>query len=102
MLLMEINPRGGRCRPGYLVGGRLSALQGLCRMSSWSSKFTRKTAVISLGGEVYAFSDMAVPFVDVLPGMVGLEACDSLRRFPSTQGRRSRGVAKNVFWAPGA
>ena len=46
----------GKCRLGYLIGIMSSSLSGPCHVLQWTSKFTRKLVVRSLGGEVYASS----------------------------------------------
>ena len=48
----------GRCRLGYIIGLMSSSLSGPCHILQWTSKFTRKLVKSSLGGEVYAFSEM--------------------------------------------
>ena len=78
----------GRCRLGYIIGLMSSSLSGPCHVLQWTSKFTRKLVKSSLGGEVYAFSEIldhmalnrkfCAPFADLFPGMVGLEDCESL------------------------
>ena len=61
----------------------------LCRRPlQWTSKFTRKLVTGSLGGEVYALSDLVdhvsllrdcyEPFGGLNPGKVGLEGCDNI------------------------
>ena len=62
--------------------------RGLRHIIQWASKFTRKLVESSLGGEVYAFSEMPDHmsmirefrqlFFDLAPGMVGLVNCESL------------------------
>ena len=73
----------GKCRLGYLIGLMSSALSGPCHVIQWTSKFTRTLVKSSLGGEVYAFSEMVdhmallrefyARFSRISPGMVGLE-----------------------------
>ena len=80
--------KNGKCRLGYLIGLMSSALSGPCHVLQWTSKFTRKLVKSSLGGEVYAFSEMLdhmtllrgfyAPFAKVSPGMVGMVDCESL------------------------
>ena len=65
-----------------------SALSGPCHIIQRTSKFTRKLVTSSLGGEVFAFSEMLdhmsmLPecfgrFAIRYPGMVGLEGRESL------------------------
>ena len=65
-----------------------SSLTGPCHVLQWASKFTRKLVKSSLGGEVYAFSEMidhmallrefCVPFSHISSGLVGMEDCESL------------------------
>ena len=117
----------GRCRLGYIIGLMSSSLSGPCHVLQWTSKFTRKLVKSSLGGEVYAFSEMVdhmslirefyAPFVDIPPGMVGLEDCESpfyhlrnkkmitekylVRHFLSIQQALEDGELENVYWLPG-
>ena len=93
-----------------------------------TSKFARKRVESSLGGEVYAFSEMLGHmsmlrefhghFLDFFPGMAGLEGCESLfarlrskkmiaekflaRHFLAFQ--KAIGVQEldNVYWIPGS
>ena len=46
------------CRLGYIIGPTSPNLRELCHSVHWASKFTRKLARSSLGGEVYAFGEM--------------------------------------------
>ena len=79
----------GFCRLGYVIVLMSSFLSGPRHVLQWTSKFTRKLVKSSLGGEVYAFSEMVdhmalirefyAPCVELPPGMVGLEDCESLR-----------------------
>ena len=104
-----------------------STLNGPCHILQWASKFTRKLVKSSLGGEVYAFSEMLdhmtllqgfyAPFAKVSPGMVGMVDCESLsthlknrkmitekylvRRFLSIQQFLEEEELDNVFWLPG-
>ena len=48
--------QNGKCRLGYFIGITSSSLSGPRHVLQWTSKFTRKLAKGSLGGEVYAFS----------------------------------------------
>ena len=78
----------GKRRLGYVIALISSTLRGQCRIIQWASKFTRKLAEGSLGGEVYAFSEMSdhmsmlrefdKHFLDMSPGKVGFEDCESL------------------------
>ena len=71
----------GKCRLGYVIGLMSSNLCGPCQLIRWTSKFTRKLAKRSPGGEVYAFSEMLGHtsmlrefyghFTDLRPGMAG-------------------------------
>ena len=80
--------QNGKCRLGYLIGIMSSFLSGPCHVLPWASKFTRKLVKSSLGGEVYAFSEMLdhvallreiyAPFSHISPGLVGMEDCESL------------------------
>ena len=117
----------GRCRLGYIIGLMSSSLSGPCHVLQWTSKFTRKLVKSSLGGEVYAFSEMVdhmalirefyTPFVGLSPGMVGLEDCESLfshlrtkrmitekylvRHFLSIQQSLDNNELDNIYWLPG-
>ena len=80
--------QNGKCRLGYLIGITSSPLTGPCHVLQWTSKFTRKLVKSSLGGEVYASSEMIdhmallrefyAPFSHISPGLVGMEDCESL------------------------
>ena len=80
--------QNGKCRLGYLIGSMSSSLTGPCHVLQWTSKFTRKLVKSSLGGEVYAFSEMIdhmallmefyAPFSHISPGLVEVEACERL------------------------
>ena len=96
-------------------------------MLQWTSKFTEKMAQSSLGGEVYALSEMANhmslpkaingPFEAANPGAVGLKDCGSLcthlaikkmvaerflvRHILSTQRALEAGDLENAYWLPG-
>ena len=48
----------GKCRLGYVTGLMSSILSRPRRIIQGASKFTRKLMKSSLGGEVYAFSEM--------------------------------------------
>ena len=118
---------GGRCRLGYVVGLMSSSLSGPCHILQWTSKITRKLVKSSLGGEVYAFSEMIdhmalirdffAPFVGLSPGMVGMEDRESLfshlrnkktitekyliRHFLSIQQALEEEDLENAYWLPG-
>ena len=118
---------GGKCRLGYLIGMMSSNLGGPCHIIQGASKFTRKLIKSSLGGEVYAFSEMLDHmsmlreyyghFAGSKPGMFGLEDCESLfthlkksksitgkflvRHFMSIQQALEEQELNNVFWIPG-
>ena len=80
--------QNGRCRLGYVIGITSSSPTGPCHLLMWTSKFTRKLAESSVGGAVYAFSEMIdhmallraffSPFEELTSGMLGLEDCESL------------------------
>ena len=108
----------GKCRLGYLIGP--------CRVSQWTSKFTHKLAKGSLGGEVFAFSEMIghmallrefyAPFPRISPGMVSMEDRESLcthfknremvtgkylvRHFSPIQQFIEDGELGNAYWLP--
>ena len=97
------------------------------RVFHWASQFTRKLVEGSLGGEVYAFSEMLDHvsmlrevnghFAYVYPGMPGLEDCASLfthlkkgkmitekfllRRSSAIQQAIEIRKLDNAYWAPG-
>ena len=48
----------GKCRLGYAIGLMSSTLSGPSHIIQRTSKFTREMVKSSLGGEVYAFSEM--------------------------------------------
>ena len=79
----------GECRLGYVIGLMFSTLRGPFHINQCTSKFTRGWVKSSLGGEVYASSEMAdrtsmlrgffsARFFDSSPVLAGLEDCDSL------------------------
>ena len=113
---------GGKCRLGYVIGLTPSTLHGPCNVSQWTSKFTRKLVKSSLGGAVYALSEMILllvfwPFEGPKPGTAGLEDCESLfahlktkkmiagnssvRHFMGFQRALVEGESDNAHWAPG-
>ena len=75
-------------RLGYVIGLMSPTLSGSRHIIQWMSKFTRGLVKSSLGGEVYAFSEMVdhvsmhrevyAHFIGLSPGVAGLEVCDSL------------------------
>ena len=117
----------GKCRLGYLIGVMSANLCGACHIIQWTSKFTRKLVKSSLGGEVYAFSEMLDHmsmlrefyghFAGMSLGLVGLEDCESLfthlknskmitekfsvRHFLSIQQALEEQELDNVYWIPG-
>ena len=78
---------GERCM-GYVIGLMSSTLRGPRQITKWTSKLTRRLDESSLGGEVYAFSEMIDHvsmlrefyghFIDLTPGVVGMEDGESL------------------------
>ena len=78
----------GDCRLGYVIGLTSSNLCGPRHLIQWTSKFTRKLVRSSLGGEVYAFSEMLDHTstirefyrhcTELYPGIAGMEDCESL------------------------
>merc|ERR1712215_449403 len=84
-------------------GIHLSSLSGPCHILQWTSKFTRKLVKSSLGGEVYAFSEMLDHmsmlrefygnFAGSKPGMIGLEDCESL----FTHLRKSKSITEKFL-----
>ena len=77
-----------KCRLGLVIELTASSLRGPFQNIHRASKSTRKLARSSPGGEAYAFSEMAdhmamlrelyAHVLDVSPGMVGIEGCESL------------------------
>ena len=120
-------PSLGKCRLGYAVGLMASTPSGPCHIIPWASKSTRKLAKSSLGGEVYAFSEMLGHMsmfpefyghcLNLYPGMVGLEDCESLftdikkkqvvaetflvRHFLAIQRTIEMDELYNAYWIPG-
>ena len=78
----------GELRLGYFIGLILPNICGPCRVIHWTSRFARTLAKSSLGGEVFALSEMLDHasmlrgfyghFVDPFPGLAGLDGCESL------------------------
>ena len=117
----------GKCRLGYVIGLMSSTLKCPCHISQWTSKFTRKMVKSSLGGEVYALSEMVDhmlllkdfygPSGGINPGVVGMGDCESLfthlktkkmaaekylvRHFLSIQQALEEGDLENAYWPPG-
>ena len=79
--------REGRRRLGYVIGLMSPSPSGPCHILQRTSKFTRRLVKSSLGGRVYALSEMVgditllrefyPPFLDISPGMVGMETWES-------------------------
>ena len=112
----------GKCGLGHVFGLTPSSLNGPCDIPQWTAAFTGKLAGGSLGGEVYARSEMVdhmslirdfyEQFGGLPPGMIGLEDCASLfthlhtektaaekylaRRFLSIQQSLEHGELDNV------
>ena len=73
----------------------LPSFAGPCHLVRRSLKFTRKLVERISGGEDHALSEMigrvallrafCSPFVDLSPGMVSLDDCDSLRTRSKTR-----------------
>ena len=92
----------GKCRVDYVIGLAPSALQSPRHLLRWKSTFTKKLVTSSLGGEACAFTSMVdrmallceffAPFVNLSPGMEGMEDYESLsprlRRKKTIAGRR--------------
>ena len=117
----------GKCRLGYVIGSTSSTLKGLCHISQRATKFTRKMVESSLGGEVYALSEMGDhmlllqgfrwAFEGIKPGAAGPGDCESLsthsktkkmivekypvRHFLSIQQALEAGALENAYWPPG-
>ena len=111
---------------GYVLGFMSTTLKGPRHILEWTSKFTRKMAKSSQGGEVYAFSEMVDhmlllkdfcgPPEGANPGSAGLEDCESLfthlnakkmitkknlvRHFFSSQQAPEGGDLDNVYRLP--
>ena len=112
----------GKSRLGYVVGLTSSTLSAPRRILRWASKFARKLAKSSLGGEVYTSCDRVdhmsplrefnEPSANFPPGMLGLEDCESLFK---NLGRKDaitaeyRGIQQSLgnwgleraYWLPG-
>ena len=104
-----------------------SSTTGPCRISQRTSKFPRRLGRSSLGGEVYALSDMVDhmtlmrdlfgPLGDSALEVARLKECESLfprlndekmiaakyaaRHFLSSQRALGQGVLGNIYWLPG-
>ena len=87
---------GGRTLSSALCGrAHLLSIADPCHLLRRSLKFTRKLGERISGGEDYALSEMMgrvalsrafyAPFVDLSPGMVSLDDCDSLRTHSKTR-----------------
>ena len=95
--------KGERSRLGHAVGLVSSSPRVPCRRPLWAPMFTRILVKGSLGGEVYAFSEMMghvallrdfyAPLAHVSLGMVGLEDCGS----PLTHPRNKRAIPGKVL-----
>ena len=78
----------GKCRLGRVIGLMPSSSAGPSHVLRRTSKFNRKLVDSTLGGEVYALSEMVDPtsswrdsygpFEGLSPGIAGLEDCGSL------------------------
>ena len=117
----------GRCRLGYIIGLMSSTLTGPVRILQWTSKFTRKHVKSSLGGEIFALSEMwghmemirefYEPLGHAKIRAYGLIDCESLlshlrtgrlgaekfltRHFRSIMDAVGGGDLGNVAWIPG-
>ena len=77
-----------KCRLGCVRGLTSFTLNGPCHIIQWASKITRKSVETSLGGQVYAFSEMGDrvtlpgelydPCADMSPGMIRFGHCGRL------------------------
>ena len=98
----------GRCRSGYVMGLTSSTLEGPRPILQRTFKYTRKLAKGSLGGEVYARSDVVGhmmllkdfygPLEGVNPDLGALEDCESL----SPTWRQKRRSPRSVCFADSA
>ena len=118
-----------KCRLGYVRGLMSSTTSGPCHSIQWTSNFARKLVKSSLGGEVYAFSEMPGHLsmlresyghsLDFFPGTIGFEDCGSLvthlkntkmiadkflvRRIlailQASEGSRDLGLGLSSYWA---
>ena len=117
----------GKCHLGYVIGLASSTLRKPCHIVQWESELSRKLVGSSLGGDVYAFTEMLGQmsmlrefygnFAGSKPGMIGLEDCESLfthlkksksitekflvRHFLSIQQSLGEKELNNVSWIPG-
>ena len=115
-----------RRRSGFLVGPQPSSPRGACHILQRLSRFTRKSARSSSGGEVQAFSKKIdyvklrgcyAPFAVLEPEMAGLQDCEGLpphllkrkmvsekyfaRRFLPIQNAAQSDALSNANWLPG-
>ena len=117
----------GRCRLGYIIGLMSSTLTGPVHILQWTSKFTRKHVKSSLGGEIFALSEMwdhmemikdfYAPLGHAEIRSYGLIDCESLlshlrtgrlgtekfltRHFRSIMDALESGALGNIAWIPG-
>lgn len=117
----------GRCRLGYIIGLMSSTLTGPVHILQWTSKFTRKHVKSSLGGEIFALSEMwdhmemikdfYAPLGHAEIRSYGLIDCESLlshlrtgrlgtekfltRHFRSIMDALGSGALGNIAWIPG-
>ena len=77
----------GKCRLGCVIGLMPLTFSGPCHILQWTSKFSGELVKSILRGKLYARSGMVdyAAFLpefftpaDLLPGMVGMENCESL------------------------
>ena len=89
MRLVRTKPgRGNGCRLGPEIGLVTATFCGLCHIIQWPSKFTGKLVTISLGEDIWAFSEILdrvttlreffAPSADLSPGAAGLGDCEGL------------------------
>ena len=117
----------GRCRLGYIIALMSSTLTGPVHILQWASKFTRKRVKSSLGGEIFALSEMwdhmemikdfYAPLGHAEIRSYGLIDCESLlshlrtgrlgtekfltRHFRSIMDALENGALGNIAWIPG-
>ena len=119
--------RDGRCRLEHLIALMSSTLTGPVRIPQWASRFTRKRVKSSLGGKIFAVSEMwghmdmirefytalgrkklapyeligcESPLSHLRTGRLGAEK-SLTRHFRSILGALASGDLGNIAWGPG-
>ena len=99
-------PSEGKYHLGYVIGFTPSALSEPCHLLRLASKFARKLANSSLGGEVCAFSEMSdhvtllrdfyAPFADLSPDTISSGGCGNLFAHLCNEGPSPRGTSRAI------